>query len=168
MTKNRKELQALTSQLLAAQEQERRRISRDLHDDLNQRLAVLALKIQTAQRGLTETDPTYITLQDFHKDVSDLSDDVRHLAYQLHPSILDDLGLEVPLKSFVNDFAKWEGIPVSFSADHFPRSIPPDIATPFYRIGQEGLRNIAKHAQASKAVVKLSSLNGGLTNQSVV
>ena len=143
------ELQALGGQLISAQEEERRRISRELHDDMNQRLAVLALNIQAAQQQLIESDQMFMTLQNLYDQVSSLSDDVRHLAYQLHPSILDDLGLEVALQSFIKDFSKWEGIRVSFRSTKVPRSLPQEVASCLYRITQESLRNVARHARAT-------------------
>lgn len=160
--KNREQLQALTGQLLTAQEEERRRISRDLHDDVNQRLAVLALKIQTAQKGLNESDSSLKKLQELYDGVAELSDDVRHLAYQLHPSVLDDLGLKLAIQALTDDFSRWEGIKVSFTAHQVPGSLPPEVGTCFYRLVQESLRNIAKHAQASEAVVFLGVSDGGL------
>jgi PAS domain S-box-containing protein len=159
---NKEELQALGGQLISAQEDERRRISRELHDDMNQRLAVLALNIQSAQKGLGASSPTYRTLQELYDGVSSLSDDVRHLAYQLHPSILDDLGLKVALQSFVDDFSKWEAIPVVFTSTDISISLPQEIASCLYRVAQECLRNVAKHAKATQVEVKLIGENGGL------
>ena len=160
LKRSQHELQALGGRLISAQEDERRRISRELHDDMNQRLAVLALDIQSTQREIAESDPMFQTFQKLYDEVAALSDDVRHLAYQLHPSILDDLGLEVAVQSFIEDFSKWEGIPVTFTAKGLPRSIPPEVASCLYRLGQESLRNVARHAQASNVHVTLTSSNG--------
>ncbi len=159
---NQEELQALGGQLISAQEDERRRISRELHDDMNQRLAVLALDLQSAQKGLSLSSPMYHTFQKLYDEVSTLSDDVRHLAYQLHPSILDDLGLEVALRSYLNDFSKWESIPVVFTSIDIPVSLSQDIASCLYRLTQEGLRNVSRHAQATQIEVKLLEDKGGL------
>jgi PAS domain S-box-containing protein len=155
-------LQALGGKLISAQEDERRRISRELHDDMNQRLAVLALNIQSAQKGIDTVSPAYRTLQKLYDGVSSLSDDVRHLAYQLHPSILDDLGLKVALQSFVDDFSKWEGIPVVFTSTDISFSLPQEIGSCLYRVTQECLRNIARHAQATQVDVKLIEEDEGL------
>ena len=155
-------LQALGGQLISAQEDERRRISRELHDDMNQRLAVLALNIQTAQMELGTTAPMFKTFQKLYDGVSMLSDDVRHLAYQLHPSILDDLGLEVALRSFIDDFSKWENIPVAFVATDLPLSLSPEIASCLYRVTQECLRNVVRHAEASQVEVTLAKVEEGL------
>ncbi len=159
---HREQLQELTAQLLTAQEDERRRISRDLHDDVNQRLAVLALKIQTAQKKLAESDPFLKELGDLYNGVAELSDDVRHLAYQLHPSMLDDLGLKLAMQALSDDFSKWEGIPISFTSHDMPAVLPQEVATCMYRLAQESLRNIAKHAQASKVEIDLGLSNNGL------
>jgi PAS domain S-box-containing protein len=159
---SKEELQALGGKLISAQEDERRRISRELHDDMNQRLAVLALDIQFAQRRLPASNPVFQTFQKLHDEVATLSDDVRHLAYQLHPSILDDLGLAVALQSFVTDFSKWEGIPVAFNSTDIPLTLPPEIASCLYRVTQESLRNVARHAQCTQVEVKLLGVDGGL------
>jgi PAS domain S-box-containing protein len=162
LTRSQEVLQTLGGKLLSAQEDERRRISRELHDDMNQRLAVLAFNLQSAQQGLAESAPMYQTFQKLYEGVSSLSDDVRHLAYQLHPSILDDLGLIVALQTFVDDFAKWEGIPVAFSSTGVPVSLPLEIGSCLYRVAQESLRNAAKHAQCTQIEVKLLGVDGGL------
>ena len=160
LQKREEELQALGGKLISAQEDERRRISRELHDDMNQRLAVLALNIQTAQRDFLSADPVYQTLQSLYKQVSSLSDNVRHLAYQLHPSILDDLGLEVALQSYVKDFSKWEGIPITFRSEGVPLNLSQEVASCFYRVTQESLRNIVRHAKASHVEVELCGGKG--------
>jgi signal transduction histidine kinase len=148
---------------MTAQEDERRRISRELHDDMNQRLAVLALTIQSAQKGFGQSTPMFQTFQKLYDEVSSLSDDVRRLAYQLHPSILDDLGLEVALRAFISDFSKWEGIPVAFVSTDVPFSVTQVIASCLYRVAQECLRNVTRHAKATQVDVKLLGKDDGLT-----
>jgi PAS domain S-box-containing protein len=162
LQQSQEELRALGAQLISAQEDERRRLSHELHDDMNQRLAVVALTIQSIQASLPESDPMQDTLQHLNEQVSLLSDNVRHLAYQLHPSILDDLGLVVALQSFVKDFSKWEHIPVTFQSKNVPRMLPQDIALCVYRLTQECLRNVAKHAQATQASVEVTGVETGL------
>jgi PAS domain S-box-containing protein len=149
------ELRSLTAQLLTAQEEERRRISRDLHDDVNQRLALLSLKLQSAQKGLTDRHPVKHMLLEIYEGVAELSDDIRHLAYQYHPSILDDLGLGAALGSLCQDFAKWEGVSVTCEVSEGAREFPQGVATSLYRVAQESLRNVSRHAQASKVHLDL-------------
>src|SRR5512136_1719857 len=89
--RNQEALRALTARLLQAQDEERRRVSRELHDDLCQKLAVLILEIETLERNLPLSHLQILEqLRSFRERVSDLSDEARHLAYRLHPSVLED------------------------------------------------------------------------------
>ena len=162
LQQSQEELRALGAQLISAQEDERRRLSRELHDDMNQRLAMVAIHIQSVQGSLPESDPMQETLQQLHEEVASLSDNVRRLAHQLHPSILDDLGLVVALQSFIKDFSKWEHIPVMFQPKDVPGILPQDIALCVYRVIQECLRNVAKHAQADRVSVEVMGSETGL------
>jgi len=153
---SRQELQKLAFQLLRVQEEERRRISRDLHDDINQRLALLAMDIEAVERQLNfpsgNVGESVRAIQD---RVVELSDVVRHLAYQLHPSILDDLGLPIALQRLVDDFTARSNIRGSFGHKNIPAAVPQEIATCFYRVTQESLNNVARHAEASRVEVEL-------------
>jgi len=162
LQESQKNLQALGGKLISAQEDERRRISRELHDDMNQRLAVLAFNIQSAQNEKDISPLMDQTLQKLYDGVSSLSDDVRHLAYQLHPSILDDLGLEVALRSFLDDFSKWEGVPATFTESDMPVTLPHEVASCLYRVAQEGMRNVSRHAQATQVNVRMIGVDGGV------
>lgn len=162
LLRSQKVLQTLGRKLISAQEDERRRISRELHDDTNQRLAVLALTLQSTEQSLPKSDPLRATFQRLYEDVSSISDDIRRLAYQLHPSVLDDLGLKIALQSFVQDYRQWAHIPATFRAHDVPESIPQDIAACLYRLTQESLRNVARHAQASQVAVLLTGEKSGL------
>ncbi|MDH5563198.1 MAG: PAS domain S-box protein [Nitrospirota bacterium] len=162
LQQSQEELRALGAQLVSAQEDERRRLSRELHDDMNQRLAMVAIHIQSVQGSLPESDPMQETLQQLYEEVSLLSDNVRRLAHQLHPSILDDLGLVVALGSFINDFSQWDHISVTFQPKDVPGILPQDVALCVYRVIQECLRNVAKHAQADGVIVELAGVETGL------
>jgi PAS domain S-box-containing protein len=154
---SRQELQKLAFQLLRVQEEERRRISRDLHDDINQRLALLVMDIEAIERQLSfqpgQVGQAVRAIQD---RVVELSDVVRHLAYQLHPSILDDLGLPIALQRLVDDFTARSNIRGSFGHNNIPATVPQEIATCFYRVTQESLNNVARHAEASRVEVELT------------
>ncbi|MEX2493220.1 MAG: PAS domain-containing sensor histidine kinase [Nitrospirales bacterium] len=162
LQQNQEELRALGAQLISVQEDERRRLSRELHDDMNQQLAMVAIHIQSAQRSLSQSDPMQKTLQHLHEEVSSLSDHVRRLAYQLHPSILDDLGLVVALRSFIEDFSTWEHISITFHPQDVRPTLSQDIALCVYRVTQECLRNVAKHALADRVSVEVKGLEAGL------
>jgi PAS domain S-box-containing protein len=154
---SRQALQKLTLQLLRAQEEERRRISRDLHDDINQRLALLAMDIEAVGRQLSSSpDDVGRAVQEIQDRVVELSDVVRHLAYQLHPSILDDLGLPIALQRLVDDFTARSRIRGSFGHKNIPAAVPQEIASCLYRVAQESLSNVARHAAASQVDVELT------------
>jgi signal transduction histidine kinase len=155
-------LEHLSARLLTAQEDERRRIARELHDDMNQRLAVVAFRLQAAQKEVSPSAAIQSTLQSLYVEVSSLSDNVRHLAYQLHPSVLVDLGLETALRSLLADFSKVNEIPTTFTGENVPRFLSQHTATCLYRVTQESLRNVAKHAEASKIAVTLIRKDGGI------
>ena len=158
----RTEIGALAAQLITAQEEERRRVSRELHDGLCQQLASLALDVEgvAAQEAIPGAIRT--RLRALQARVIKTSEDARHIAYELHPSVLDDLGLAVSLKALCREFSKTEKIPVKFSAGRLPDSIPQEVASGLYRIAQEGLQNIAKHAKAKHVAVELSLPEHGI------
>ncbi len=157
-------LQKLAFELLRVQEEERRRISRDLHDDINQRLALLAMDIEAVERQLRVT-PGHVgrAVRAIQHRVVDLSDVVRRLAYQLHPSILDDLGLPIALQRLVDDFTTRSHIRGSFGHKDIPAVVPQEIATCIYRVAQESLNNVARHAEASRVDVELTRSRSALT-----
>ena len=150
-------LHALTGRILTAQEEERRRIARDLHDDVNQRLALLTLSLQGVEKqaGMLP-DEARASLSSALSGLVSLSDDVRHLAYRFHPSILDDLGLETALQRLLDEFSIRTKTKALFLHQALPRAVSKDIATALYRVVQECLSNVARHAKASRVEVELT------------
>ena len=145
----------LASRLLRAQEVERGRLARELHDDLTQRLAVMAIEISKLQEHLDLPGPVATALRTTGEQLVKLSENVHGLSRQLHPSILDDLGLADALRSECVHFQEREGIAVSCQTDNVPADLPKDTALCLYRIAQEALRNVAHHAGTSRAEVSL-------------
>ncbi len=157
LEQNREELRALAARLLTAQEEERRRVSRELHDDLSQKLAMLMLEMETLERNLPLPHLQILEqLRSFRERASELSDDARNLAHRLHPSILEDLGLSVALRSHVSDFSSRERIQVRLAQKNLPRVMPQEMASCLYRVTQESLRNAAKHAHTPRISVTLT------------
>ena len=153
---NREELRALAARLLRAQEEERRRVSRELHDDVSQKLAMLMLDIETLERNLPLPHLQILEqLRSFRERAAELSDDARNLAYRLHPSILEDLGLAVAMRSYTSDFAAREGIQVRLR-QNLPGTLSQEVASCLYRVTQESLRNAAKHAGTPRVSVTLT------------
>ena len=160
---SRRDLRHLTSQLLRVQEEERRRISRDLHDDINQRLALLTIDLEALEKTLaTAPIETMRAVRAIEDRVIELSDDVRHLAHQLHPSILDDLGLSIALQRLVDDFTARTGVKGQFIDHDSVKVLDPRVSTCLYRVAQESLRNVSRHAKANQVQVELARLRDGL------
>jgi two-component system, chemotaxis family, CheB/CheR fusion protein len=160
LRQNRSELRALAARLLTTQEEERRRVSRELHDDLNQKLAMLEVDADRLGRQLPSAPAAVVAqVQSLRHQVADVSNDIRRVAYQLHPSVLDHLGLAVALRSYCTEFSKREGIAIKFSAKSAPEKVPEEVSLCLYRITQESLRNVAKHASAKTATVKLEAID---------
>jgi len=161
---SRLELKRLASQLIRVQEDERRRISRDLHDDINQRLALLSIELEGIQRQLPAlTRPLAQAIRSISDRVAELSEDVRHLAYHYHPSILDDLGLSIALQRLVEDVGTRNHLETRITCHNMPKTVSQDIATCLYRIAQESLNNVVRHAGASRIDVALAQSNMALT-----
>ncbi len=163
LERSQRALQALAGRLLTAEEDERRRISRELHDDLNQRLAILTVEIERLVHQLPPTPPEIVDrLRELRDHTVDVSDSVHDLAYQLHVSVLDDLGLTVALESYLGDYRRQESIEVELSASGLADPVPTDTASCLYRVAQEALRNVARHAQASRVSVNLDGVDRGI------
>jgi PAS domain S-box-containing protein len=161
---SQQQLRELTTRVLNAQEEERRRVSRELHDDLNQQLATLAIELGSIEATLPESErKTHERLRSLEKRVNGLSDNVRRTAYQLHPSTLEHLGLADALETYCSEFSAQEGIKVGFQLRKMPGAIPKNVALCLYRVAQEALRNVARHAGAARASVTLAGAGDGIT-----
>lgn len=151
----RAEIRALAAQLIAAQEEERRRVSRELHDSLCQQLVSLALEVESLAVALPSPAVTRTRLRMLGQRAVKMSEEARHIAYALHPAVLDDLGLVVSLRALCEEFSKTEKIKVDFIAGQLPDLLPQKVASGLYRIAQEGLQNVAKHARAKRLSISL-------------
>src|SRR5262249_52876033 len=149
-------LRQLAAKLIRAQEAERRRIAREMHDDWTQRLAVLAIETTKLEQHLKLSSPGRAQLHGIREELVRLSEDVHDLSRQLHPSILDDLGLTESLRSECAGYSRREKIEVVYTTEGVPAAVPKDIALSIYRMAQEALRNIARHAAVKKAWVSLT------------
>lgn len=151
----------LARELINAQERERSRLARELHDDVTQRLARLAIDAGRAERGDAGASPAE-TLRAVREDLARLSEDVHALSYRLHPSLLDDLGLAAALKAECERFTRQESIPTEVKLHELPAAIPADRALCLFRVAQSALRNVVRHARARRVEVTLRGLDGGL------
>jgi signal transduction histidine kinase len=159
----RVELESLTGKLIEAQEQERKRIARELHDDFNQRLAALSVELESMERApVAPPKPVARQLAVIRDHVVRLSDDLHDLAYRLHPSLLEHVGLEVAARDHVAEFTKRTGLTVRFTVREFPGRLSLEIATNLFRVMQESLQNVFRHAQATEVTVRLSGSSKGI------
>jgi len=155
------DLRLLSRRLMAAQDDERRRIARDLHDDLSQKLAYLAMDIGKIASKATSHE-LLDSLRGLQRRAGEASDTVRHISHQLHPSILDDIGLEAALEQYCEEFEERSGIRTHFLARNIPDSIPREVAGNLYHIFQESLRNVSKHSKATEVFVTLEAVDSVL------
>jgi PAS domain S-box-containing protein len=152
----------LLRRLVRAQEDEHRRIARELHDDLTQRLAVLAIDAGTIEQWPDCPRDIGEKARGMRELLVALSESVHSLSRQMHPSILDDLGLVDTLRSECLSLTQRDGIAVKYDARDVPTDLPRDVALCTYRVAQESLRNIARHARAARASVRLIGTGGEL------
>jgi signal transduction histidine kinase len=149
------QIRDLAGRLMSAQEEERRRIARDLHDDANQELAALSIAL-SALGGRLPSDSAPGLREEVARlqaRAVALAEGIRHLSHELHPGVLQHVGVAVALRSYCREFARTHGLPVTFRAEGDLESVPADVGLCLYRVVQEALGNVAKHAAASEAHV---------------
>ncbi|MFK8081420.1 MAG: cache domain-containing protein [Granulosicoccus sp.] len=153
-------LQALNKRVINTQDEERRRVSRELHDGISQRLVVAKYSLEEAYESINknlENTRTLIKTSESHID--DTLTEIRRISHDLHPSILDDLGLMTAVQALLDPFSKRTGINVTFKKSPFRNLLPTAAKTALYRIVQEALTNIEKHANATSATVMFETRN---------
>jgi signal transduction histidine kinase len=141
----------MTRKLIEAQEQERARIGRELHDDINQRLAMLAVDLDQLQ-----DDPSDLQsrLKELRKAVAEISRDVQGLSHELHSSKLVYPGVVAGIRSWCNEFGERQKMEIQFSS-HVRNTLPHEIGLTLLRVLQEALHNVIKHSGVKKASVEL-------------
>ena len=149
------EIRDLAGQLINAQEEERRRIARELHDDFSQRLALLSVEMELFGSPAAGGSESLPKLSEMATRVKDLSTEVHRMAYELHPAKLDQLGLVSAARGFCRDLSRQSGVRIDFEPGAFPRNLPADLALCFYRVIQESLHNVVRHSGAKEARVEL-------------
>lgn len=156
-------LRDLGGRLINAQEEERSRVARELHDNISQRIAVLSIGLeQVGQQILAGAGNLHSRIQSLSAETQEISTELHRVSYQLHPSKLDHLGLVSAVKSFCGEVGALHGLPIKFRQEGFPAQLSKDITLCLFRIVQEALHNAAKHSGAPAVQVLLEK-----TDQSV-
>jgi signal transduction histidine kinase len=158
----RKQNDDLVGRLIVSQEFERRRVARELHDDIGQKLAMLSIRIDDlANRGqLTGSLPEAV--REISREAGAIATDVHQVSHRLHPSKLEAVGLLTALQSLCNEISNQSKVAIACEHDDIPRTIEPEVSLCVYRITQEALHNVVKHSGAPRAVVRLSRERGDL------
>jgi PAS domain S-box-containing protein len=152
---SREQIRDLLARLMNAQEEERRRIARELHDDLSQRLAAYSINLTNIKRENAKNTALADQLEQLERQAMELGDAIRLLSHQLHPSVLDHLGLPAALRSFCNEFSYCSGLIFDLDIPDCPNAVTSECSLMFYRVAQEIIRNVARHAEATRVKVSL-------------
>ncbi len=157
LKEQRENLREMTERLITAQEQERQHISRELHDDLGQALTLQMISLRNLQNDLSlPRQDLFERLQTLHDQTYDIFIKIRGLAQDLRPPILDALGLKVSMQTYCTEFTRRAHLPITFEVDEALPMLPDIYNITLYRVLQEALNNILKHAHASHVWVDLS------------
>jgi signal transduction histidine kinase len=151
------ELQRLSTRLVSVQEDERRTIARELHDEVGQALTAVKVELAVAQRACEATGaaPRLERVQSITEDVLHR---IRNLSHLLHPALLDDLGLEAALEAYLGGVGGRHGLDMEFTHDRSRQRLAPELETAVYRIVQEAVTNVVAHARATRCQVSIAGL----------
>jgi PAS domain S-box-containing protein len=151
-------LEKISGQLIEAQEKERSRIARDLHDDICQRLALLSMEIAQANRASNGSLAAKQSLEEIRRHCSEIAGDVQSLSHELHSAKLDYLGVVTAIRGLCSEISRQNQISVDFNDRNVPRYLPKDISLCLFRIAQEALHNAVKYSGANQCFVALYAI----------
>jgi len=154
-------LAGVSRKLIEVQERERTRIARDLHDDVAQRLALLAIGFDELQQNLAETDSeSFALMEGLRMQIAQLATDVQAISHGLHSSKLEYLGIVTAMQGFCREFSEKQQVEIDFQASDLPDAISPETSICLFRVLQEALQNAVKHSGVRHFEVKLSQASG--------
>ena len=149
-------LSSMSRKLIDAQEQERTRIARELHDDINQRIAMLGIELDVLQQSLPNASAELQSrLDELRELTTEIGTEIQGISHRLHSSKLEYLGLVAACKSFCKETADWHKVDVKFFAENIPLSLPQDVSLCLFRVLQEALNNAIKHSGAQRFEAEL-------------
>ncbi len=155
-------LEDLAARLIHAQEEERSRIGRELHDHVSQQLALMAIRLDQLRLDPTAPPEMAGAVGRLRQDASEAIEDVYRISHRLHSSALEQLGLVRALERLVAEFSERHGISIGFAAEPFDRPVPPEQALCLFRVVEEALTNVARHSAAATAAVKVEADDEGI------
>ncbi|MFL6438447.1 MAG: MASE1 domain-containing protein [Terriglobales bacterium] len=149
-------LASVSRRLIDAQEKERTRIARELHDDIGQRMAVIAIELDQLEKAFADAPAQVrMRLNELHEQTSEIATDLHSLSHELHSSKLEYLGIAAAMRGFCNEFAKQQELEIDFKSEGLPDFLDPNISLCLFRVLQESLHNSAKHSGARHFDVRL-------------
>lgn len=156
LEKRASQLRAISERAIGAQEEERIRIARSLHDDTAQMISMLIINIEQMQKMIPQDDPRLCQqVQESHNVATILLENLRKVIWDLRPSILDDLGLVPAIRWYAQTHLKERGVQFEMKGGMGAMRLPPHLETTLFRILQEAVSNILRHANASKVIIKI-------------
>jgi PAS domain S-box-containing protein len=156
-------LRELSGRLITSEEEERRRVARELHDHIGQEAALICVQAQRLDSGMTDEEHTTRSeIRELYKRIKVLASDISKLSHRLHSSELSFLGLSVAGERLCRDFANQYGIDVDYHAEPLPTSFDSAKSLCLYRVLEEALQNVAKHSQATRVTVELKKIESEL------
>lgn len=155
-TRAEKEICALNARLITVQEEERTRLARELHDDVSQQIAAVSIAMSNLKKEIPFEYPALADQSGrIQTKLVHVAESIRRLSHDLHPAILQHSGLSAALRTYCSEFGSLTGITVSFKTDNSFQAVPPHVALCLYRVAQEALQNVLKHAKVTAASVAL-------------
>ena len=149
-------LYGISGRLIEAQEQERTRIARELHDDFSQRMALLAIELDLLKKDIPGLSGDALQRMDgLRKHSQEIGHDIQALSHELHSAALDHLGIVSAMRGFCATFGGKQNLAIEFHSQDLPGTVPPEVALCLYRVLQEALHNAAKHSRSSQLKVQL-------------
>lgn len=155
LSSSHKRLEELSTKVLSAQEEERKRVARELHDETSQALTLLIIELKMLEKASPEDKKKKIT--ELGAYTSQILDGVRRLTLELRPSALDDLGLIPALRSYINECSEKFNIDIDFQVMGLKGRLPNNVEVALYRVVQEALTNVIKHSEATSVWVSMKS-----------
>ncbi len=154
-------LRRISGSLIEAQEKERHRIARELHDDIVQRLALLSLELEEVQGDVPDAAPELrARIGAVQNETTRITEDVQLLSHELHSSKLEYLGIVGATKNFCKEFSKRQNVEIDFQSRDVPAGLPTELSLPLFRVLQEALGNATKHSGVKRFEVRLWGSTG--------